>query len=129
MRRPAAQRRSSQGLNGAGAKYKIVASQPTEWTPRQARRLPKHHHGASDVDVLVAQYDDIAIGCARAISAANSHAVLVSIAGGASWATSDRDGDIKASISRGRSRSVAKPPRRSTKPPPREFPEGAVHFG
>ena len=70
-------------LDKAGAKYEIVAEQPTNWTPDQGEQVCQNFLTAhSDLDLIFSQADDMAIGCARAISAAASKVPLIATGGG-----------------------------------------------
>ena len=70
-------------LDKAGAKYKIVAEQPTNWTPDQGEAVCQNFLTAHpDMDLIFSQADDMAIGCSRAISAANSKVKLIATGGG-----------------------------------------------
>jgi ribose transport system substrate-binding protein len=70
-------------LAKAGAKYKIVASQPTDWTPEKGESVCQNMLTAHpDIDLIFSQADDMAIGCARAIHATGSKAKLVASGGG-----------------------------------------------
>lgn len=71
-----------EGLNKAGIKYQIVASQPTDWTPEKGEAVCQNILTAHpDVDLFFNQADDMVIGCARAVRAAGSKAKLVSRGG------------------------------------------------
>jgi len=71
------------GLDAAGIKYEIVGSQPTDWTPEKGEAVCQNFLTATpDIDVIYSHADDMAVGCARAISAAGSKAALVSTSGG-----------------------------------------------
>jgi ribose transport system substrate-binding protein len=73
-------------LDKAGAKYQIVAEQPTNWTPDQGEAVCQNFLTAHpDVDLIFSQADDMAIGCSRAISAANSKAKLIATGGGSKF--------------------------------------------
>ena len=70
-------------LDKADAKYKIVAEQPTNWTPDQGEAVCQNFLTAHpDMDLIFSQADDMAIGCSRAISAANSKVKLIATGGG-----------------------------------------------
>ncbi|WP_426213037.1 sugar ABC transporter substrate-binding protein [Mesorhizobium abyssinicae] len=70
-------------LDKAGAKYEIVAEQPTNWTPDQGESVCQNFLTAHpDLDLIFSHADDMAIGCARAISAASSKATLIATGGG-----------------------------------------------
>ena len=70
-------------LDKAGAKYEIVGEQPTNWTPEQGESVCQNFLTATpDIDLIFSHADDMAIGCARAIEAAGSKAILVATGGG-----------------------------------------------
>jgi ribose transport system substrate-binding protein len=70
-------------LDKAGAKYQIVAEQPTNWTPDQGEAVCQNFLTAHpDMDLIFSQADDMAIGCSRAISAASSKVRLIATGGG-----------------------------------------------
>jgi ribose transport system substrate-binding protein len=72
-----------QGLNAAGKKYDIVMSQPTDWTPAMGQQVCQNALVANpNIDLFFSQAEDMAIGCAKAISSAGSQARLVTVAGG-----------------------------------------------
>ncbi len=70
-------------LDSAGIKYQIVASQPTDWTPAKGESVCQNIMTANpDLDMFYSHADDMALGCSRAIRAANSKVKLVSTGGG-----------------------------------------------
>lgn len=70
-------------LDKAGADYEIIAEQPTNWTPEQGEAVCQNFLTANaDIDLIYSHADDMAIGCARAIDAAGSKAVLIATGGG-----------------------------------------------
>ena len=70
-------------LDKAGAKYDIVAEQPTNWTPQQGESVCQNFLTAHpDMDLIFSHADDMAIGCARAIEAAKSKVTLIATGGG-----------------------------------------------
>lgn len=70
-------------LDAAGADYEIVAEQPTNWTPDEGEAVCQNILTAHpDLDVIFSHADDMAIGCARAIEAASSKAILIATGGG-----------------------------------------------
>ena len=73
----------TKALKAAGVKYEIVASQPTDWTPAKGESVCQNIMTAHpDLDMFFSHADDMALGCARAIKAANSKVKLVSTGGG-----------------------------------------------
>ena len=87
-------------LDAAGVKYEIVASQPTDWTPAKGESVCQNIMTANPtLDMFFSHADDMALGCARAIKAANSKVKLVSTGGGSKLgndaiANGDFDGSV-----------------------------------
>ncbi len=70
-------------LDKAGAKYEIVAEQPTNWTPNEGEAVCQNFLTAHpDVDLIFSHADDMAIGCARAIESSTSKPKLIATGGG-----------------------------------------------
>lgn len=70
-------------LDKAGVAYAIVAEQPTNWTPDQGESVCQNFLTAHpDLDLIFSHADDMAIGCARAIEAANAKVKLIATGGG-----------------------------------------------
>ena len=71
-----------QALDAAHAHYRIVASQPGNWTADGADTACQNILAAHpDVDIFFNEADDMAVGCARAVRSAGSGARLVGIGG------------------------------------------------
>lgn len=71
-----------QALDAAHARYRIVASQPGNWTADDADTACQNILAAHpDVDLFFNEADDMAVGCARAVRSAGSHAGLIGIGG------------------------------------------------
>ncbi|HEX4267508.1 MAG TPA: sugar ABC transporter substrate-binding protein [Steroidobacteraceae bacterium] len=71
-----------QALDSAHARYRIVASQPGNWTADDADTACQNILAAHpDVDLFFNEADDMAVGCARAVRSAGSRARLVGIGG------------------------------------------------
>ena len=71
-----------QALDAAHARYRIVASQPGNWTADDADSACQNILAAHpDVDLFFNEADDMAVGCARAVRSAGSQARLVGIGG------------------------------------------------
>jgi ribose transport system substrate-binding protein len=71
-----------QALDAAHARYRIVASQPGNWTADDADIACQNILAAHpDIDLFFNEADDMAVGCARAVRSAGSHARLVGIGG------------------------------------------------
>lgn len=87
-------------LDTAGVKYEIVASQPTDWTPAKGEAVCQNILTAHpDLDMFFSHADDMALGCARAIHAANSKVKLVSTGGGSKLGNDAiKNGDFDGSV-------------------------------
>lgn len=71
-----------QALDAAHIRYRIVASQPGDWTADDADTACQNILAAHpDVDLFFNEADDMAVGCARAVRSAGSRARLVGIGG------------------------------------------------
>ena len=71
-----------QALDAAHARYRIVASQPGNWTADDADTACQNILAAHpEVDLFFNEADDMAVGCARAVRSAGSRARLVGIGG------------------------------------------------
>ena len=71
-----------QALDTAHVQYRVVASQPGDWTPEKADAACQNILAAHpNVDLFFNESDDMAVGCARAVRAAGSHAKLIGIGG------------------------------------------------
>jgi ribose transport system substrate-binding protein len=88
------------GLDKAGIKYNIVASQPTDWTPTKGESVCQNILTANpDLDLFFSQADDMAIGCARAIKASNSKVRLVATGGGSKLGNDAiKNGELDGSV-------------------------------
>ncbi len=70
------------GLKEAGVKYRIVASQPGDWTAEKGEAACQNILQSNpDVDLFFNEADDMVVGCARAVRAAGSHAKLLGMGG------------------------------------------------
>ena len=87
-------------LDTAGVKYQIVASQPTDWTPAKGESVCQNILTANpDLDMFFSHADDMALGCSRAIRAANSKVKLVSTGGGSKLGNDAiKNGEIDGSV-------------------------------
>ncbi len=71
-----------QALDGAGIRYRIVASQPGNWSPEGGEAACQNILTAQPaIDLFFAEADDMVIGCARAVRAAGSDARLIGVGG------------------------------------------------
>jgi len=87
-------------LKEAGIKFKIVSSQPSDWTPASGERICQNALTANpDIDVIYSHADDMALGCGKAIIAAKSKARLIATGGGSKLgAEAIKAGEIEASV-------------------------------
>ena len=70
-------------LTKAGVKFTVVASQPTDWTPESGESVCQNMLTANpDIDLIYSHADPMAVGCARAVDAVGSKAILVATGGG-----------------------------------------------
>jgi ribose transport system substrate-binding protein len=71
-----------QALDAAGARYRIAASQPGNWTSEKGEAACQNIlAGQPDIDLFFNEADDMVVGCARAVRSAGSKARLVGIGG------------------------------------------------
>lgn len=71
-----------QGLKVAGVPYRIVASQPGDWTAEKGEAACQNILQSNpDVNLFFNEADDMVVGCARAVRAAGSHAKLLGMGG------------------------------------------------
>jgi len=69
-------------LDAAGLRYRIVASQPGNWTSQGGEAACQNILAAQpDIDLFYNEADDMVIGCARAVRAAGSSARLIGVGG------------------------------------------------
>jgi len=88
------------GLARKGAKYKIVASQPTDWTPEKGEAVCQNLLTAHpDIDLIFSQADDMALGCARAIRSTGAKTKLVATGGGSKLGNDAiKNGELDGSV-------------------------------
>lgn len=71
-----------QALDAAHVRYRIVASQPGNWSADGADSACQNILAAHpDIDLFFNEADDMAVGCAHAVRAAGAHARLLGIGG------------------------------------------------
>lgn len=87
-------------LKEGGINYKIVSSQPSDWTPDSGEMICANALTANpDLDMIFSHADDMALGCAKAIAAAGSKALLIATGGGSALgANAIKAGEIVASV-------------------------------
>ncbi|SAL83606.1 sugar ABC transporter substrate-binding protein [Caballeronia choica] len=88
-----------EALDKAGIKYRIVASQPTDWTPEKGESVCQNMLTAHpDIDLFFNQADDMVIGCARAVHSAGSHAKLIGRGGSRLGINAIKVGDVDGTV-------------------------------
>ena len=87
-------------LKEAGIKFKVVSSQPSDWTPDSGDRICQNVLTADpSIDLIFSHADDMALGCAKAIKSASSKVALVATGGGSKLgAIAIKNGEITASV-------------------------------
>ncbi len=71
-----------EGMKEAGEPFTVVANQPGDWTAEKGEAACQNVLAAHpDVDLFFNQADDMVVGCARAVQAAGSKALLVGFGG------------------------------------------------
>jgi ribose transport system substrate-binding protein len=89
----------TQGLDTAGVHYRIVASQPGNWTSEGGERACQNILAAQPaVDLFYNEADDMVIGCARAVRAAGSHARLIGVGGSRLAVASIKAGAVDGTV-------------------------------
>lgn len=87
------------GLKKAGAKYKVVASQPGDWSPEKGEAACQNILASNpDVDFFFNQADDMVVGCARAVRAAGSKAKLIGMGGSKLAIAAIKAGEIDGTV-------------------------------
>lgn len=70
------------GLDAAGARYRIVAAQPGDWTAEKAEAVCQNIIAAHpDVDLIFNEADDMAVGCAHAALVSGVHVPMIGVGG------------------------------------------------
>jgi ribose transport system substrate-binding protein len=86
-------------LGDAGARYRIVASQPGNWTPEGGEAACQNILAAHPkVDLFFNEADDMVIGCARAVRAAGSRARLIGVGGSKLAVASIKAGAVDGTV-------------------------------
>lgn len=86
-------------LDGAGAKYVVVASQPGNWTSEGGEAACQNILAAHpDIDLFYNEADDMMIGCARAVRAAGSSARLIGVGGSKLGIASIKAGAVDGTV-------------------------------
>ncbi|AJP74014.1 sugar ABC transporter substrate-binding protein [Sphingomonas hengshuiensis] len=86
-------------LDAAGADYRIVASQPGNWTSDKGEAACQNILSARpDIDLFFNEADDMLIGCARAVRAAGSDARLVGLGGSKLAVASIKAGAVDGTV-------------------------------
>ncbi|MGV9379855.1 sugar ABC transporter substrate-binding protein [Nonomuraea sp. NPDC003707] len=82
-----------------GATYEVVARQPGDWVQDKAQSACQNMLSSHpDTQLFYAQSDDMAVGCAKAVSAAGSKAKIVGIGGSKLGIDAVRSGAISGTV-------------------------------
>ncbi|HEU4960576.1 MAG TPA: sugar ABC transporter substrate-binding protein [Sphingomonas sp.] len=88
-----------EALDAAHARYRIVASQPGNWTPEGGEAACQNILAAHPyVDLFYNEADDMVIGCARAVRAAGSDARLIGVGGSKLAVASIKAGAVDGTV-------------------------------
>lgn len=88
-----------QGLDRAGARYRVIASQPGNWTAEGGEAACQNILAAQPgIDLFFNEADDMVIGCARAVRAVGSSARLVGIGGSKLAVASIKAGAVDGTV-------------------------------
>jgi len=88
-----------QALDAGGARYRIVASQPGNWTSEGGEAACQNILAAHPrVDLFFNEADDMVIGCARAVRAAGSRARLIGVGGSKLAVASIKAGAVDGTV-------------------------------
>lgn len=88
-----------QALDGAGARYRLIASQPGNWTSEGGEAACQNILAAHpDTDLFYNEADDMVIGCARAVRAAGSSARLIGVGGSRLAVASIKAGAVDGTV-------------------------------
>lgn len=88
-----------EALNSAGGKYNVVATQPGNWTKQDGQSACQNILAAnSDIGLIYAISDDMAVGCAAAAKSAGSKAKIIGIGGSQSGIDGIKAGDIYGTV-------------------------------
>ena len=88
-----------QGLDESGVQYKIVAAQPTDWTPEKGQAVCQNILTAHpDVDIIYNQADDLLVGCVQAVRAIGSKAKLIGWGGSRFGINAIKTGDVAGTV-------------------------------
>ncbi|MDT9592272.1 sugar ABC transporter substrate-binding protein [Nocardioides zeae] len=83
----------------AGVEFEVVARQPGDWTVEGAQGACQNLLASDpDIDVLYAESDDMAVGCAEAVDAAGSDAVVIGIGGSQLGIDGVEAGDVYGTV-------------------------------
>ena len=87
-------------LQGAGAgKYRIVATQPGNWTKQDGQSACQNILASNPgTGLFYAISDDMAVGCASAVKSAGSHAKIIGVGGSQSGIAGIKSGDLYGTV-------------------------------
>lgn len=83
----------------AGVEFDVVARQPGDWVPDKAQSACQNMLASNpDIDLFYAQSDDMAVGCAKAVKAADSDAAVVGIGGSKLGIDAVKSGEVYGTV-------------------------------
>lgn len=83
----------------AGAAFEVVARQPGDWVPDKAQSACQNMLAADPgIKLFYAQSDDMAVGCAKAVKAASSKAVVIGIGGSKLGVDAVKGGEVFGTV-------------------------------
>jgi ABC-type sugar transport system substrate-binding protein len=86
-------------LEGSGQQYDIVASQPGDWLPDKSEDACQNMLASNpEIELFYAEADDMAVGCAEAVKAANSDVKIVGVGGSKLVINAIKDGSVAGTV-------------------------------
>jgi ribose transport system substrate-binding protein len=87
------------GMKKAGQAYQIVAAQPGDWSSEKGEAVCQNILASNpDVDLFFNQADDMVVGCARAVKAGGSKALLLGFGGSKLAIQAIKDGQVDGTV-------------------------------
>lgn len=87
------------GMNEMGQTYEIVAAQPGDWTAEKGEAVCQNILSANPgIDLFFNQADDMVVGCARAVEAVDSKALLVGFGGSKLAIAAMKSGSVDGTV-------------------------------
>lgn len=87
------------GMKEMGQAYEIVAAQPGDWTAEKGEAVCQNILSANPgIDLFFNQADDMVVGCARAVEAVDSKALLVGFGGSKLAIAAIKSGSVDGTV-------------------------------